>query len=134
MTADSQYKRHDEATFVESFVILNAVGGECLEDFEQLRADAGLVELIGHEIPSPERIASISGMATFEYPSANVTAFLIMSTFKASNGMGRPVLGTVLGTWARKNGRHSADGFCSQVELERSGPLRRGGVFKNCGR
>jgi Transposase DDE domain group 1 len=44
----------DEATFVESFVILNAVGGECLEDFEQLRADPGLGELIGHGIPSPE--------------------------------------------------------------------------------
>jgi hypothetical protein len=45
---------YDEATFVESFVILNAVGGECLEDFDQLRADAGLAELIGHEMPSPE--------------------------------------------------------------------------------
>src|SRR6266699_6394257 len=39
---------YDEATFVESFVILNAVGGECLEDFDQLRADAGLAELVGH--------------------------------------------------------------------------------------
>jgi len=45
---------YDEATFIESFVILNAVGGECLEDFEQLRADAGLAELIGHGMPSPE--------------------------------------------------------------------------------
>src|SRR5438552_18160897 len=45
---------YDEATFVESFVILNAVGGECLEDFEQLRADAGLAELVGHVMPSPE--------------------------------------------------------------------------------
>ena len=45
---------YDEATFVESFVILNAVGGECLEDFEQLRADPGLAELVGHGIPSPE--------------------------------------------------------------------------------
>ncbi len=45
---------YDEATFVESFVILNAVGGECLEDFEQLRADAGLAELVGHAMPSPE--------------------------------------------------------------------------------
>ncbi len=45
---------YDEATFVESFVILNAVGGECLEDFEQLRADAGLAELVGHGMPSPE--------------------------------------------------------------------------------
>src|SRR6266581_744262 len=45
---------YDEATFVESFVILNAVGGECLEDFDQLRADAGLSELVGHALPSPE--------------------------------------------------------------------------------
>ena len=45
---------YDEATFIESFVILNAVGGECLEDFDQLRADVGLAELIGHGMPSPE--------------------------------------------------------------------------------
>src|SRR5713226_9951484 len=45
---------YDEATFVESFVILNAVGGECLEDFERLREDPGLSELIGHGVPSPE--------------------------------------------------------------------------------
>lgn len=45
---------YDEATLVESFLILNAVGGECLEDFDRLREDAGLAELLGHEIPSPE--------------------------------------------------------------------------------
>src|ERR1700730_3682376 len=45
---------YDEATFVESFVILNAAGGECLDDFERLRADPGLGQLIGHEVPSPE--------------------------------------------------------------------------------
>lgn len=45
---------YDEATFVESFVVLNAVGGDCLDDFERLREDAGLAEMIGHEIPSPE--------------------------------------------------------------------------------
>ena len=43
----------DEATFVESLVILNAVGGECADDFQRLREDAGLPELIGHEVPSP---------------------------------------------------------------------------------
>lgn len=43
---------YDEASVVESFVILNAVGGECLDDFERLREDAGLAELIGHELPS----------------------------------------------------------------------------------
>jgi hypothetical protein len=45
---------YDEATFVESFVLLNGVGGECLDDFEQLRADGGLAEMLGHALPSPE--------------------------------------------------------------------------------
>jgi hypothetical protein len=45
---------YDEATMVESFVVLNALGGECVEDFTQLREDAGLQEMLGHEIPSPE--------------------------------------------------------------------------------
>lgn len=43
---------YDESELVESFVILNAVGGDCLSDFDQLRADEGLPELIGHELPS----------------------------------------------------------------------------------
>ena len=43
---------YDEATFVESFIILNAAGGECLDDFDELRKDDGLCELIGHGIPS----------------------------------------------------------------------------------
>ncbi|MGA3211873.1 MAG: IS1380 family transposase [Terriglobales bacterium] len=45
---------YDEATMVESFVVLNALGGECLDDFSHLRGDAGLKEMLGHEIPSPE--------------------------------------------------------------------------------
>ena len=45
---------YDEATFVESFVILNAAGGECLDDFKRLRQDPGLAEMVGHELPSPE--------------------------------------------------------------------------------
>jgi len=44
----------DEATYVESFLVLNAVGGDCLEDFDQLREDAGLAEMLGHEVPSSE--------------------------------------------------------------------------------
>ena len=44
---------YDEATFVESFVLLNGLGGECLDDFQRLREDAGLSELVGHAIPSP---------------------------------------------------------------------------------
>jgi len=44
----------DEATYVESFLVLNAVGGDCLEDFDQLREDAGLPEMLGHAVPSAE--------------------------------------------------------------------------------
>lgn len=44
----------DEATYVESFLVLNALGGECLEDFERLREDQGLAEMLGYELPSPE--------------------------------------------------------------------------------
>ena len=45
---------YDEATMLESFVVLNAVGGECLDDFQHLRDDAGLEEMLGHEVPCPE--------------------------------------------------------------------------------
>jgi hypothetical protein len=45
---------YDEGTLVESFVVLNAIGGECLDDFARLREDGGLAEMLGHEIPSPE--------------------------------------------------------------------------------
>jgi hypothetical protein len=44
----------EEATYVESFLVLNALGGDCLEDFDRLREDAGLGEMLGHELPSPE--------------------------------------------------------------------------------
>src|SRR5512138_1636730 len=44
----------DEATYVESFLVLNALGGDCLEDFDRLREDAGLGEMLGHELLSPE--------------------------------------------------------------------------------
>ena len=45
---------YDEAERVESFVILKAAGGDCLDDFQRLREDPGLSERIGHGIPSPE--------------------------------------------------------------------------------
>lgn len=42
----------DEAAYVESFLVLNALGGDCLEDFERLREDEGLAQMLGHAIPS----------------------------------------------------------------------------------
>ena len=44
----------DEASYVESLVVRNALGGDCLEDFDRLREDAGLQEMLGHEVASPE--------------------------------------------------------------------------------
>ena len=41
----------DEATSIESFLVLNAGGGDGLEDFDPLRQDAGLGERLGHGIP-----------------------------------------------------------------------------------
>jgi hypothetical protein len=43
----------DEGSYVESFLVLNALGGDCLEDFDRLREDGGLREMLGHEVPSP---------------------------------------------------------------------------------
>jgi hypothetical protein len=44
----------DEAGYVESFLVLNTLGGDCLEDFERLREDEGLAEMLGHAVPSCE--------------------------------------------------------------------------------
>lgn len=44
----------NEGGYVESFLVLNALGGDCLEDFERLREDEGLSEMLGHEVPSCE--------------------------------------------------------------------------------
>lgn len=39
---------------VESFVLLSAMGGECLEDMEQLRQDGGLAAMLGYSPPATE--------------------------------------------------------------------------------
>ena len=42
----------DEVGYVESFLVLNALGGDCIEDLERLREDEGLAEMLGHDVPS----------------------------------------------------------------------------------
>lgn len=44
----------DEGTYLESFVLLQAAGGDCLDDFAHLRRDRALAQLIGHAMPSPD--------------------------------------------------------------------------------
>ena len=39
---------------VESFVLLSALGGECLDDMKRIRDDAGLAEILSYKPPAPE--------------------------------------------------------------------------------
>jgi len=39
---------------VESFVLLSALGGDCIEDMERLRQDKGLEVMLGYQPPAPE--------------------------------------------------------------------------------
>ena len=50
----------DEPTYVESFLVLNAVGGDCLEDFDRLREDPGVAEMMGHAVPGTAAARGLS--------------------------------------------------------------------------
>ncbi len=39
--------------FVEAFVTLIALGGDCIDDFDRLRSDQGLTALLGYQMPAP---------------------------------------------------------------------------------
>jgi hypothetical protein len=54
LTLKQRDRGFDEATYIESFLVLNAAGGDCLEDFDCLREDHGLAAMLGHAVPSPE--------------------------------------------------------------------------------
>lgn len=41
-----------QGQWVESFVLLSALGGECLDDFDGLRRDYGLAALVGYHLPA----------------------------------------------------------------------------------
>jgi Transposase DDE domain group 1 len=45
---------YSESEYVESLLVLHALGGDCVDDLERMREDAGLSELLGYEVPSPE--------------------------------------------------------------------------------
>jgi hypothetical protein len=44
----------DEATMIERVVLLNAAGGDCLEDVRRLAEEPGLPTLLGHALPLPD--------------------------------------------------------------------------------
>jgi hypothetical protein len=43
-----------QGQMTESFVLLSALGGECVEDIERLRQDKGLEAMLGYQIPAAE--------------------------------------------------------------------------------
>jgi len=43
-----------QGQMVESFVLLSALGGDCVEDMERLRQDEGLEAMLGYRPPAPE--------------------------------------------------------------------------------
>jgi hypothetical protein len=43
-----------QGQMTESFVLLSALGGECVEDIERLRQDGGLEAMLGYQIPAAE--------------------------------------------------------------------------------
>jgi hypothetical protein len=43
-----------QGQMTESFILLSALGGECVEDMEKLRQDKGLEAMLGYEIPAAE--------------------------------------------------------------------------------
>jgi hypothetical protein len=45
----------NDAQMAESFCLLLAAGGEHIDNFQILRGDEGLAELVGYEMPSPKR-------------------------------------------------------------------------------
>ena len=43
-----------QGQMMESFVLLSALGGDCIEDMERLRQDEGLESMLGYRPPAPE--------------------------------------------------------------------------------
>lgn len=58
LPAKKNPKGLSQGQMVESFVLLSALGGECLEDFRRLGQDLGLEAMVGYEFPAPSTARS----------------------------------------------------------------------------
>jgi Transposase DDE domain group 1 len=45
-----------QGQFVEAMVLLSALGGDCLDDFDNLRRDRGLAALLGYDLPAASTV------------------------------------------------------------------------------
>ena len=52
LPAKKSAKGLGQGEFVEAFVLLSALGGVCLDDFDGLRRDRGLTALVGYDLPA----------------------------------------------------------------------------------
>jgi hypothetical protein len=52
LPAKKSAKGLGHSQFVEAFVLLSAVGGDCVDDFDRLRGDRGLAALLGYDLPA----------------------------------------------------------------------------------
>jgi hypothetical protein len=52
MPAKKNPKGLSQSQMVESFVVLSALAGECIDDFDKLREDRGLEALLGYRLPA----------------------------------------------------------------------------------
>ena len=52
LPAKANPKGLGQGQMVESFVLLSALGGECVEDFDNLRRDRGLAAILGYDLPA----------------------------------------------------------------------------------
>lgn len=52
LPAKQSSKGLGQGQFVEAFVVLSALGGECIDDFDVLRGDQGLAAILGYELPA----------------------------------------------------------------------------------
>ena len=52
LPAKKSAKGLGQGEFVEAFVLLSALGGDCLDDFDGLRRDRGLTALVGYVLPA----------------------------------------------------------------------------------
>lgn len=54
LPAKGSAKGLKQGQMVESFVVLSALGGDCIDDIKHLRNDAGLRKILGYQLPAPE--------------------------------------------------------------------------------
>ncbi len=54
LPAKKSSKGLKQGQMLESFVLLGALGGECLDDMKRIRTDEGLTEILSYQPPAPE--------------------------------------------------------------------------------